>query len=262
VENQVHQDENIRQISGCLRPGSKRYREKLSCKMAALRPRIVPVWLAIERSDTLRYWSGSMSRFNPLLWPKPPAIWGYGIALLLVTAAVIISRLPALHMQTAPSSLFLFAILLSAWFGGVGPGMLATTLCALAFYYYYLPPEYSMIAKPGEIPRLAIFVVVALSVGALSAAQRSATESLRRARDYLTETVKELQRTNEALQAESRERKSAEGSLRRSEGYLAEAQRLSHTGSWARDAATDEMKYSSEEFYRVLGFDPHDGQPR
>ena len=50
--------------------------------------------------------------------------------------------------------------------------------------------------------------------------------------------------------------------LRRSEAYLAEAQRLSRTGSWARDAATDEMKYSSEEFYRVLGFDPHDGPPR
>jgi PAS domain S-box-containing protein len=58
------------------------------------------------------------------------------------------------------------------------------------------------------------------------------------------------------------DRKEAEESLRRSEGYLAEAQRLSHTGSWARDAATDEMRYSSEEFYRVLGFDPHDGPPR
>jgi len=58
------------------------------------------------------------------------------------------------------------------------------------------------------------------------------------------------------------DRKEAEESLRRSEGYLAEAQRLSHTGSWARDAATDEMRYSSEEFYRVLGFDPHDGSPR
>jgi PAS domain S-box-containing protein len=56
--------------------------------------------------------------------------------------------------------------------------------------------------------------------------------------------------------------KQAEEALRRSESYLAEAQRLSHTGSWARDAATDEIKYSSEEFYRVVGFDPRAGQPR
>jgi PAS domain S-box-containing protein len=201
-----------------------------------------------------------MFRSNPLLWRKPPAIWGYGIAILLVAAAVIISRWPALHLQTAPSSLFLCAILLSAWFGGVGPGMLATTLGALAFYYYFLPPEYSMIAKPGQIPRFAIFVVAALSVGALSAAQRSATESLRRTRDYLTETVKELQRTNEALQVESRERKRGEQGLRESEAYLAEAQRLSHSGSWAWSPGSN-IRYWSEECYHLQGFDPLDGIP-
>ena len=50
--------------------------------------------------------------------------------------------------------------------------------------------------------------------------------------------------------------------LLRSEAYLAEAQRLSHTGSWARAAATDEMSHWSEECYRVMGFEPHDGPPR
>ncbi len=54
----------------------------------------------------------------------------------------------------------------------------------------------------------------------------------------------------------------AEKTLRESEAYLAEAQRLSHTGSWARVSATGEMRYWSVECYRVLGFDPHDGLPR
>ena len=57
------------------------------------------------------------------------------------------------------------------------------------------------------------------------------------------------------------ERKRAEEALRRSESYLAEAQRLSHTGSWARVGATRELSYLSEEWYRVLGFEPHEGQP-
>jgi len=56
--------------------------------------------------------------------------------------------------------------------------------------------------------------------------------------------------------------KQTEGTLRRSEGYLAEAQRLSHTGSFASSPATGEIKYLSEECYRVLGFDPLVGQPR
>jgi len=56
--------------------------------------------------------------------------------------------------------------------------------------------------------------------------------------------------------------KQAEETLQESEAYLAEAQRLSHTGSWASTPATGDIRYWSGECYRVLGFDPHGGQPR
>src|SRR5713101_4697055 len=56
--------------------------------------------------------------------------------------------------------------------------------------------------------------------------------------------------------------KQAEQTLRESEAYLAEAQRLSHTGSWAWVPATGDIRYWSEECYRVLGFDPHGRKPR
>jgi formate hydrogenlyase transcriptional activator len=49
--------------------------------------------------------------------------------------------------------------------------------------------------------------------------------------------------------------------LQRREAYLAEAQRLSQTGSWAWSPDQD-IKYWSEECYRVLSFDPQDGLPR
>src|SRR5207253_869484 len=58
------------------------------------------------------------------------------------------------------------------------------------------------------------------------------------------------------------QRKLAESARRESEAYLAEAQRLSHTGSWAWAPATGEIRYWSDETYRVLGFDPHAGPPR
>jgi C4-dicarboxylate-specific signal transduction histidine kinase len=171
-----------------------------------------------------------MSRFNPLLWPKPPAIWSYGIALLSVGAALIVSRWPTFHLQSAPVSLFLCAVIFSAWFGGVGPGLLATAVSALGFYYYFLPPTYSLVAKPEEIPRFAIFTVSALFVGSLGAAQRSATESLRRARDNLKGTVQELKSANEALQEESRERKHAEEALRQARADLAHVSRVTTMG--------------------------------
>ena len=57
------------------------------------------------------------------------------------------------------------------------------------------------------------------------------------------------------------DRKLAEQTLRESEAYLAEAQRLSQTGSWAWGPDHD-IRYWSEECYRVLSFDPQDGLPR
>jgi len=190
---------------------------------------------------------------------SPHGIRKYAITVLAVTTALILAQWPVLQLGAAPVSLFLCAVMFSAWFGGLAPGLLATALSDLAFYYYFLPPLHSLGAKPHEIPRLLAFTVANLVVGLLTAAQRSATESVRRARDDLKETVQELQRTNKALQSESREREHAEEKLRRSETYLAEGQRLSHTGSWAWDVATKEIVHWSQEHCRLLGFDPEEG---
>jgi len=180
-----------------------------------------------------------MLSLNPLLWPRPPAIFCYGLAILAVIAALIISRWPALHLQDAPVSLFLCAVILSAWFGGVGPGLLATALSAIAFYYYFLAPIYSWGAKSAEMPRFFIFTVSALFVGALSVAQRSATESLRRARDELKGTVQKLQSTNEALRVENSERKRAEEGLRQAQADLAHVNRVNAMGELTASLARE-----------------------
>ena len=57
------------------------------------------------------------------------------------------------------------------------------------------------------------------------------------------------------------ERRRSEDKIRQSEAYLAEAQRLSRTGSWAWNPATNENRYWSDECFRLLGFDPADGMP-
>ena len=64
-----------------------------------------------------------------------------------------------------------------------------------------------------------------------------------------------------ALARDITERKLAEESLRQSEAYLTEAQRLSHTGSWALDVASNRYVYTSEEFDRIFGFDPQGEKP-
>ena len=64
-------------------------------------------------------------------------------------------------------------------------------------------------------------------------------------------------------EAEERsQRRLTEQTLRQSEAYLAEAQKLSQTGSWAWNPATGDIRYWSEECYRLLGFDPQGPLPR
>jgi len=55
--------------------------------------------------------------------------------------------------------------------------------------------------------------------------------------------------------------KQAEEALQQSEAYLAESERLTHTGSWALDLASNEYVYVSEEDYRIWAFDPQQGLP-
>jgi PAS domain S-box-containing protein len=81
----------------------------------------------------------------------------------------------------------------------------------------------------------------------------------KRAEQSLKEHEAELRQARDLLEIKVMERTKE---LRRSEAYLEEAQKLSKTGSWARVSATGEMRYWSEECYRVLGFEPQDGLPR
>src|SRR6266403_770051 len=202
--------------------------------MSSHRPRIASRSLRICRHAVILtlgavFRSSGVLRSNPLLWPKPPQIWGYAIAILSVTIALILTQWPALHLQEAPLSLCVFAVMFTAWVGGVGPGLLATSLSILAFYYYSLSPMHSFGVKP-ELPRFIAFSVSLLIVGLLTAAQRIATESLRRAHDHLKGVVHDLQRANESLQAESSERKRAEEKLLQAQADLAHVSRVTTMG--------------------------------
>jgi K+-sensing histidine kinase KdpD len=90
-----------------------------------------------------------VSRLNRILSFKPSRTWNYGFAVLSVTSAVIISRWVAPHLGF-PETLFLAVVMLSAWYGGVGPGVLAAILSTLAFRYYFTHPIYVLGPRPPE----------------------------------------------------------------------------------------------------------------
>jgi PAS domain S-box-containing protein len=192
--------------------------------------------------------------------PKPNVTLSYGVAVLSVTAALVVTlwmRTELGQSSTPIVAMFLCAVMFSAWFSGIKPGLLAVALSLLALDYYFVNPIYSFAVEIKEIPRLLVFALSAFFVGSLSAAQRNTAESLRRARDVLYGTVQELKRTNEALQTEIAERKQNDVALKESQRRLEEAQRIAHVGHWERDLETGLITWS-DEIYRILGLPPQE----
>ena len=157
----------------------------------------------------------------PSWWSSPSASLRYAMAGLSVVAAVVGGLLLDRFLDTAPFvSLFLCAIMFASWFGGVGPGLLATALSIFAFNYYFLPPMYSVAVAFKDLPRLLLFAITALFVVALNAVQRRTADSLERTRDDLQTAVRELERLNASLQVENTERRRAEQTIRHAEREL------------------------------------------
>src|SRR6266481_1283175 len=163
----------------------------------------------------------NMLSLSPLWWNQPPVILRYAVAVLSVIAALIVLWwMNSVFQAAAHVSLFLCAVMFSAWFGGFKPGLLAIAFSLLTFKYYFLPPIHSLELELTQLPRLVLFSLSGLFVASLSAAQKIAAESLRQARDDLQERSRELERINAALQAENIERKRAEDALRRQANLL------------------------------------------
>jgi K+-sensing histidine kinase KdpD len=113
---------------------------------------------------------------------------------------------------------FFLAVILTAWVGGIGPGLLAALLSTLVIAYFFLPPIYSLRFDPVHLPQLLVFFVSAALVSSWSVARRRAEVLLRQARDQQEAKVRErtadLKEANEKLQAEITERRRVEETLR------------------------------------------------
>jgi PAS domain S-box-containing protein len=296
----------------------------------------------------------------------------YGLAATSSAVALGLALLAQHYgFRNVDAPLFLFAIVITVWYAGIGPAILAVALSSLGFDYFFTEPHYSFYLTRSELPHYAVFMLFAYLLAWFAAVRRRAEAELLQARDELEierKRVEEALHENQTYLAEAQrlshtgsfgwkpstgaiiwseetfrifqhgrtttpavehilqrvhpedaglaqqaiERASQEGkdfdlehrllmpdgsikhvhvvaralidesgsvefvgavmdvtaakqaeqTLRKSEAYLAEAQRLSHTGSWASSPAMGEIRYFSEECYRVVGLDPHRGLPR
>jgi signal transduction histidine kinase len=155
-------------------------------------------------------------------------LMGYAVAAASVAIVLLLKENALAQRALDATPLLLAAIGLTAWFGGMGPGLVAVVLATLAFDYYFIPPADSWRLTPKDIPSLIVFALSALFFCSLSAARRRAEEALRNARDKMEATVvqrtADLARANDQLRAEIIERKQTEQMLEQLAGRLITAQ--------------------------------------
>ncbi len=112
----------------------------------------------------------------------PPArapILRYGVAVLSTTLALI----PAVLLPNITESrlaVFAVAVMVSAWYGGWKPGLVATSFALTVSAYFSFSSEQTPAQFRSTMLRLALFVVLAALICWFNAALRAAQEGLRR----------------------------------------------------------------------------------
>src|SRR5829696_5956747 len=123
----------------------------------------------------------------------------YGVAMLAVGVALLAKLLlDPLTVQDTPFLLVFSAIIVSAWYGGLGPGLLATVVSALATDYFFLYPRGILTGFSVEGIDVLAFMLEGVLVSVL-------TSSLRSARDRAQRSTLEARSHEESLR-ESEER--------------------------------------------------------
>jgi PAS domain S-box-containing protein len=119
----------------------------------------------------------------------PTAIVRYGVAIVTVAAAFLVTGLFRVVLEPAVFLLFLAAVVVTAWYGGLKPGLVATFLSTWIIGFFLLQPRLQFTLSWSDALRLTVFVAVATLISALSESRKRANESLREANQSLQALV-------------------------------------------------------------------------
>ena len=152
----------------------------------------------------------------------------YGVALLTSGVAFAVTYAAEPLLQRAIFLFFWASLLITAWFGGLGPALAAVALAVLLVKLAFIPPRLSLaVQNAADIAPLLMFAIVGAAIGWLA-------ESVRRSERNATSSNAEFRRIRELLET---------------------AEETAQLGSWEWDVASNKVSWSNEMF-RVYGVEP------
>ena len=109
----------------------------------------------------------------------------YSLALMLAGLAIFVRWMLPVPVGASVYQLPVAAVLLSAWYGGRGPGLLASAVCATVSLYLFIPPAHTFeIAREHVLP-FSIFIALCLAVSEFSASRKRVQAQLQTRQEML-----------------------------------------------------------------------------
>jgi len=129
-----------------------------------------------------------------------PFLWRYGVAAVSTLLVAVLTLLLQPYLRHGVMVIFFASVMISAWVGGLGPGLLASVLSMLATRYLFFPPIYSFeVYSSDDSAQLVVFFIVTILISSLTHTQKRTVVAL-------TKSQEELKALADALELRVRER--------------------------------------------------------
>ncbi|MEW6496921.1 MAG: PAS domain S-box protein, partial [Cyanobacteriota bacterium] len=109
----------------------------------------------------------------------------YIVAVLAIALALGLTSWLWPVIKPNASLLFFAAVMFSAWYGGLGAGLLSTVLATLAIIYFFESPIHAFEMNLADILRVGIFVLVSLLISSLNGLRQQTEKALRKREEQI-----------------------------------------------------------------------------
>jgi two-component system, NtrC family, sensor kinase len=165
----------------------------------------------------------------------------YSISVLVFGLALLLTHLLWPVIAPSTSTLFFAAIMIAAFYGGLGPGLLVSVLSALAIDYYFVAPFGRFELSFANTVRAGMFMMVATMTSWLNASRKRLMEDIKKRDREREQLLTQISGFNDELKKEiaaaTRKLSTTNDSLLHTQQRLARSERMAVVGQMAASLA-------------------------
>lgn len=172
---------------------------------------------------------------------KKTVLLQYGASVIVFGLALLFTHLLWPLLEPTATTLFFAAIVIAAFYGGLGPGLLVSVLSTLAIDYYFVPPFHGLELSVSNVVRAGVFMLVATMTSWLNASRKRLMEEIEERDREREKFLTQISRFNDELQikvaAATQELSTANNALLQTQQRLARSERMAVVGQMAASLA-------------------------